>query len=114
MSIDITTARRRGALALAGIFAIGIAALGGIAMPAAQSLITRTIRPDQQGLVQGALTSAQSLANIIGYPLGGYVFAWSIGTAAGEVPAGTVYFVSAGLAALALASALGVLRRQPA
>jgi DHA1 family tetracycline resistance protein-like MFS transporter len=94
--------------------AIGIAALGGIAMPAAQSLITRTIRPDQQGLVQGALTSAQSLANIIGYPLGGYVFAWSIGTAAGEVPAGTVYFVSAGLAALALASALGVLRRQPA
>ena len=94
--------------------AIGIAALGDIAMPAAQSLITRTIRPDQQGLVQGALTSAQSLANIIGYPLGGYVFAWSIGTAAGEVPAGTVYFVSAGLAALALASALGVLRRQPA
>lgn len=94
--------------------AIGIAALGGIAMPAAQSLITKTIRPDQQGLVQGALTSAQSLANIIGYPLGGYVFAWSIGTAAGEVPAGTVYFVSAGLAALALASAIGVLRRQPA
>ncbi len=94
--------------------AIGIAALGGIAMPAAQSLITKTIRPDQQGLVQGALSSAQSLANIIGYPLGGYVFAWSIGTAAGEVPAGTVYFVSAGLAALALASALGVLRRQPA
>lgn len=94
--------------------AIGIAALGGIAMPAAQSLITKTIRPDQQGLVQGALTSAQSLANIIGYPLGAYVFAWSIGTAAGEVPAGTVYFVSAGLAALALVSAIGVLRRQPA
>jgi len=94
--------------------AIGIAALGGIAMPAAQSLITKTIRPDQQGLVQGALTSAQSLANIIGYPLGGYVFAWSIGTAAGDVPAGTVYFVSAGLAALALASAIIVLRRQPA
>lgn len=94
--------------------AIGIAALGGIAMPAAQSLITKTIRPDQQGLVQGALSSAQSLANIIGYPLGGYVFAWSIGTAAGEVPAGTVYFVSAGLAALALASAISVLRRQPA
>lgn len=94
--------------------AIGVAALGGIAMPAAQSLITKTIRPDQQGLVQGALTSAQSLANIIGYPLGAYVFAWSIGTAAGEVPAGTVYFVSAGLAALALVSAIGVLRRQPA
>lgn len=94
--------------------AIGIAALGGIAMPAAQSLITKTIRPDQQGLVQGALSSAQSLANIIGYPLGGYVFAWSIGTAAGEVPAGTVYFVSASLAALALASAISVLRRQPA
>lgn len=94
--------------------AIGIAALGGIAMPAAQSLISRNVAPDQQGLVQGALTSAQSLANIVGYPLGAAVFAWSIGPAAGNVPVGLVYFVSAGLAALALASAVGVLRRLPA
>jgi DHA1 family tetracycline resistance protein-like MFS transporter len=93
--------------------AIAIAALGGIAMPAAQSLISRSVAPDQQGLVQGALTSAQSLANIVGYPLGGYVFAWSIGAAKGEVPAGTVYFVSAILAALALANAVSVLRRRP-
>lgn len=92
--------------------AIAIAALGGIAMPAAQSMISRSVAPDQQGLVQGALTSAQSLANIVGYPLGGYVFAWSIGTAKGEVPAGTVYFVSALLAALALANTTSVLRRR--
>jgi DHA1 family tetracycline resistance protein-like MFS transporter len=92
--------------------AIAIAALGGIAMPAAQSLISRSVAPDQQGLVQGALTSAQSLANIVGYPLGGYVFAWSIGTAKGEAPAGAVYFVSALLAALALANATSVLRRR--
>ncbi|MFN6146921.1 MAG: MFS transporter [Planctomycetota bacterium] len=92
--------------------AIAIAALGGIAMPAAQSMISRSVAPDQQGLVQGALTSAQSIANIVGYPLGGYVFAWSIGTAKGEVPAGTVYFVSALLAALALANTTSVLRRR--
>ncbi|MFN9946919.1 MAG: MFS transporter [Planctomycetota bacterium] len=92
--------------------AIAIAALGGIAMPAAQSMISRSVAPDQQGLVQGALTSAQSLANIVGYPLGGYVFAWSIGTAKGAVPAGTVYFVSALLAALALANTTSVLRRR--
>ncbi len=94
--------------------AIGIAALGGIAMPAAQSLISRSVAPDQQGLVQGALTSAQSLANIVGYPLGGYVFAWSIGAAKDDVPAGAVYFVSAALAALALANTTSVLRRRAA
>ena len=90
--------------------AIAIAAFGGIAMPACQSLITRTVRPDQQGVVQGGLTSVQSIANILGYPLGAYVFQWSIEPANAAAPAGTVYFVSAGLAVIGLFAAMHTLR----
>lgn len=93
--------------------AIAVAALGGIAMPAAQSLITKSVRPDQQGVVQGGLTSVQSLANIVGYPLGAYVFQWSIDAANTTAPVGTVYFVSATLAAIGLAAATVALRHLP-
>jgi DHA1 family tetracycline resistance protein-like MFS transporter len=43
-----------------------VASLGGIAQPAGQSMITQTVGPREQGAVQGALTSLQSLAGIIG------------------------------------------------
>jgi DHA1 family tetracycline resistance protein-like MFS transporter len=93
--------------------AIGVASLGGIAMPALQSLITRSVRPDEQGAVQGGLTSAQSLANIAGVLLGAWVFAWSIDPAHADVHPGTVFFVSAGLAAAGLVAAVVTLRRTP-
>lgn len=52
--------------------------LGGIAMPASQALITHRVSPKEQGRVQGALTSVQNLASIVGPLVGGYVFAFSI------------------------------------
>jgi DHA1 family tetracycline resistance protein-like MFS transporter len=95
--------------------AIAIASFGGIAMPAMQSLITRSVRPDEQGAVQGGLTSAQSLANIAGVLLGAWVFAWSIDPERPGTHPGTVYFASAGLAAIGLvATILTVRRPQPA
>lgn len=45
---------------------IVIGCLGGIAMPAIQSLITKMTPPDEQGAVQGVLSSIQSVAAIIG------------------------------------------------
>jgi DHA1 family tetracycline resistance protein-like MFS transporter len=92
---------------------VAFASLGGIAMPACQALITRSVRPDQQGAVQGGLTSAQSLANILGPLLGAFVFAWSIDPENAGVPPGTVYFVSAVLAVLSLLVAHGTLRGLP-
>jgi DHA1 family tetracycline resistance protein-like MFS transporter len=91
--------------------AITVAAFGGIAMPACQSLITKSVRPDQQGVVQGSLTSVGSLSQIIGYPLGAHVFEWSIGPAESWAPAGMVYFTSAILCALGLLSARFTLRQ---
>ena len=93
--------------------AIAIASFGGLAMPACQSMITKTVRPDQQGIVQGALTSVQSIANIGGMLLGGYLFDWSIDPVNEGVPPGTVYFGSAVLALAGLLFAVATLRRSP-
>lgn len=43
-----------------------IFALGSIGTPALQALATRQVDPDRQGQFQGVLTSAVSLASIIG------------------------------------------------
>ncbi len=81
---------------------IAFASLAGIAMPACQALITKTVRADEQGVMQGSLTSVQSLANIVGYPVGGAVFAWSISDAMEPTMPGAVFFMGAGLAVLSL------------
>lgn len=85
---------------------IGVASLGGIAMPACQSLVTKNVRPDEQGQVQGAITSATSLANIFGPLIGSQIFAWSISKAVQPAMPGLVFFscaamgVAGGLVAL--------------
>ncbi len=43
--------------------------LGGIAGPALQSIISGSVAPDQQGELQGALTSLISISSIIGPPM---------------------------------------------
>ncbi len=45
---------------------IVFASLGGVAFPAIQSFIAGRVRPEEQGATQGALTSLQSLASIVG------------------------------------------------
>ncbi|MBL8764763.1 MAG: TCR/Tet family MFS transporter [Phycisphaerae bacterium] len=84
------------------IFAIiALASIGGIAQPAAQSLITRTVRPDEQGATQGALTALQSVANILGPILGTSAFAYAISDRAApplNVP-GLSFFIGAILCA---------------
>ncbi len=79
---------------------IAIASLGGIAMPACQSLITKTVRHDEQGQVQGALTSVNSLANIFGPLVGSQVFAWSIGASMVPPLPGAVFFTCAAISGL--------------
>lgn len=64
-------------LAAAGwvIFAtIILASLGGAGQPAAQAIITKSVSPLQQGAVQGAFTSIQSLAGVVGPVLGSVTF----------------------------------------
>jgi DHA1 family tetracycline resistance protein-like MFS transporter len=53
-------------------------AFGGLAGPAAQALITRRVPPNEQGAVQGALGSLQSLAGVISPPIAAWSFAAGI------------------------------------
>lgn len=61
----------------AGLYAsIVLGSLAGIAGPAIQGLISRTVDPTEQGRVQGALTSINSLVGIFGPLLATAVFAY--------------------------------------
>lgn len=102
------------------IFAvIVVGSFGGVGMPAAQSMITRTARLDEQGSIQGALMGLQSIAAVLGPQAGSRVFAWSISDeAAAQMPAGVsgalpglVYFMSAGLSVVGLVVVMVTLKR---
>ena len=77
---------------------IALGSLGGIAMPAGQSLITRSVRPDEQGRVQGAITGMNSIAQILGPLIGTSVFAYFVSDKAPFVLPGAAFFVGALLA----------------
>jgi len=90
---------------------ITLASLGGIAQPAFQALITRTVRADEQGSIQGAITGANSIAQI-----GGPLIAASVLTVfIAENPPfhlpGASFFVGAVLAMLGLAVAAWAMGR---
>ena len=63
--------------------------LGGIAGPALQAIISGHVPPNEQGELQGALTSMMSATSIVGPLLMTNLFAWATG------PAAPVYFPGA-------------------
>ena len=72
--------------------------IGGIADPAAQSLISKAVPANEQGAVQGALNSLTSVAGIVGPLLWTYLFSWSM---ASTSPMPGLPFVVAGVLTLA-------------
>lgn len=91
------------------IYAIVIlASIGGIAQPAFQALITRTVRGDQQGSIQGALTGSNSIAQILGPIIATSVFAIFITDP--DLP-GASFLVASMLATLGLAVAAWAMGR---
>ena len=81
-------------------------ALGGVAMPALQSLLTSRVGDEQQGQLQGVLASLMSLAGIVGPVLTTALF-----FSTKNIWIGTVWLVGAGL--YLLASPLFATVRQP-
>ncbi len=74
---------------------VAVASLGAISQPAAQSLMSRSVLPDEQGELQGALASLQSLAGIIGPLIGGSVFGYFISDKAPVYLPGAPFITSA-------------------
>jgi DHA1 family tetracycline resistance protein-like MFS transporter len=95
---------------------IAVASLGAISQPAGQSLITREVLPNEQGTIQGALASLNSIAGIVGPMVGSQTFAHfarpehPLAGSRWFNPAGANFYVSALLAGLGWIAAVWAVR----
>lgn len=83
-----------------------VGSLAGIGQPAAQAIITKTVRPYEQGAIQGAMTALSSVSAILGPLLGGNVFAYFISDKAPFLLPGAPFFTGAILMAISAFLAL--------
>ena len=85
---------------------IVIGSLGGLAGPAVQSLISNSVGDDEQGTMQGAITSLESISGIIGPLIATQLFSHFIDAKrAFQVP-GAPFFSAAIIGLLALLVAM--------
>jgi MFS transporter, DHA1 family, tetracycline resistance protein len=59
-----------------------LASIGGIAGPAAQSIMSKNVSPNEQGMLMGGITSLQSVTQIIGPLLATNLFSFFISAGA--------------------------------
>jgi DHA1 family tetracycline resistance protein-like MFS transporter len=90
-----------------------IGAFGGIAQPSAQAIISKNISPNEQGAVQGALASLNSLISIIAPIIGTNVFAYSISHAETITLPGVVFLLGSFFLLVAIAFAINTFRTLP-
>jgi DHA1 family tetracycline resistance protein-like MFS transporter len=114
------------ALQVVGFIAMGLAptsalfwaanlpiALGNIAGPSLQSMMTAKVAPDEHGRLQGAIGSISGLTGLIG-PIGfTQVFAWSIAAGRGPGWSGATMLLGAGLSLAAWSVVAGLARERP-
>ena len=72
-----------------------LGSVGGVMGPAVQGLLSRSVGADEQGGLQGSLTSLTSIAGIIGPPIATGLFACFIGPEAPAHLPGAAFFFSA-------------------
>lgn len=89
---------------------VAVASIGGIAGPATQAIITKRVRPDEQGRVQGGLTSVVSIAQIIAPIAGGWIFAHYAGASAKPYIPGATFYLGAVLSFIGLLIAIWATR----
>ncbi|NCT93843.1 MAG: TCR/Tet family MFS transporter [Chitinophagaceae bacterium] len=88
--------------------------LGGIAGPALQSIISGHVPPNEQGELQGALTSLMSATSIIGPPVMTNLFAWFTKKEAPVYFPGAAFFLGALLMMLSTYLAYRTLKTEKA
>jgi DHA1 family tetracycline resistance protein-like MFS transporter len=77
-------------------------ALWGVAGAAVQALMTRLVAPDQQGQLQGAITSVQSVSQLVGPFLFTLTFAYFISPQAPLKLSGAPFLLASALLVLAM------------
>lgn len=86
--------------------AIAVYVVGwGVVGPAARAMASRAVRRDEQGTLQGAITSLQTASGILAPPVAAGLFGWFVGPSAPFVFAGVPYLLGALLFAAAFAVA---------
>ena len=85
--------------------------LGGIAVPALQSIISTTVPKNEQGELQGALTSLVSLTSIMGPPLMTGLFAYFTGPKAPFHFSGAAFLLAALFMLLSAIIAINTLKK---
>ncbi|MBM3823970.1 MAG: TCR/Tet family MFS transporter [Verrucomicrobia bacterium] len=88
-----------------------VGSLGGITNPAVQSWVSRSVGADEQGGVQGSLTSLASLAGVAGPPLMTWIFGVFVSDGTSLRLPGAAFFCSGLLVSWAAVMAWGILRR---
>jgi MFS transporter, DHA1 family, tetracycline resistance protein len=83
-------------------FGIPVMALWGVAGAATQALMTQLVAPDQQGRLQGATSSVQSVSQLVGPFLFTLTFAYFIGAQAPLKLPGAPFLLAAALLVLAM------------
>jgi len=89
-------------------------ALGGIAQPSAQSIITQHVQDNEQGAIQGSLASLNALSAVIGPLLATQSFRYFISDAAPVSLPGAPFFLGSVLLVLGILFALHTFKRLPA
>ena len=79
--------------------------IGGLCGPAIQGLVSNSVGDDEQGAVQGAVTSIESVAGVVGPLISTSLFSYFIGPERPMPVPGAPFFSSAIIALFALASA---------
>ena len=90
---------------------LAIGAFGGISMPSIQGLISRGVPPNEQGSVQGALSSLASVTGILGPPLSTGLFGYFVSPQAPVVLPGIAFFVGSAVVFCALLLAVRSFRK---
>lgn len=89
-------------------------AFGFLSQPSAQSIITQNVKANEQGAIQGALASLNSITGVIGPLIATNVFSYFISDRAPvEIP-GAAFFVGSFLMICAILLTLNTFRRLPA
>lgn len=89
---------------------IVVASLGGITNPSLQAIVSRSVKANEQGAVQGALSGLSSVASIPGPLVATGLFSYFVGKSAPVYLPGAAFFFASLLTALALLMAWVTIR----
>ena len=92
---------------------IVIGSLGAIAAPAAQGLMSRSVPPNEQGMLQGGLASVTSITNGLGPLIATNLFGYFISAQAPVKVPGAAFFAGAVLLVFALFTARRTFKKVP-